>query len=713
MRQLGHSRTRLHVFPPTDISPLPLRRIITANDFYVAWVRSGRCPGDGPGEATRPTARLQLSFLEVLDRMPPLPLPDRYCRQRSPSPGAVHTSTRRSAALSASVRASPLPLPPLLPSVATSSSLPSAAGAAAGAATRSVDQEQLGSAELPVTRYRAGARVPATRPPGSPAADETRAQPAGTVRPLPAVSEGADAARTQRDSQSLKRRKPHTAATWVDSDIKCGQCWRPVSGHEDALLCDAPECTNWLVCSSCVTAAGVGMSQGQAVPLLCPAHQIAVFLKQLEVKAGLECALAHKPETVGRFLGIITAFVTGTKMSVVLAQAPLIVLPDAIPEALRADAAGAEDPLWDQPRRDRLKGVAFKLLWLASKLSALDISVSFIGLIAQAYCRHRLSDDRPPGWQKCGAKHVATELGGISRCATDLGVMSVGPCLGAKRCLEARGAFTPCEHSPKYPLIPATLFRFIDAEPRPRSAKVQQALDALEWNAFWGLRPMYLEAVTRAHYTPHNRGFICKWVHATKAKRGDRTAGALAVLPSAQISAARHPRLTRLYNAMPTSGTPFAGYRKEATALLFKWFPDIPDGFVLAVSASRNGVDMAMLGLGVSQEDVDAHLWWARHQRTMRGYYAGLNTAIAMHATELFELVHIRPIAPGWYDKVSMPPAVDWAKVQAYPEALITAMPATAIQPVGRDDPDDIGPLPCAAPKGVPPVKARIRHGKA
>lgn len=499
-------------------------------------------------------------------------------------------------------------------------------------------------------------------------------------------------------------------AHWVDSDQRCGQCYRVVTGEHRALLCDNDTCEGWLVCEACVSRSGMSLTEGQLAPLLCPKHQFETYVQEQELKAGIERALDHKPDTIGRFLGCLTAFTQGMPMSRVLALAPVSEPDQSIPSLLREDAHKAGDASWDQPRRDRLRNPAFKLLWLASKLAALDVNVRHLRLLAEAYCRHRLSNDRPPGWHKTGAKHVASELSAISQAVDDLS-LPYHPYMGAKRCLESRGAFAPREHSPKLPLIPAQIFQMVDSISRPMTPAVQRAADALEWNAFWGLRPLYLEGVTKEMFTPHLGGFLLKWQKATKTKRGDKLAGPDAKLAIPQISAARHERLTRIYNTMPDGGAPpFKGYRAEATKMIRRWFPE-QDGFVLCISAQRNGVDMAMLGLGVPDEYVDAHLWWARN--VMRGYYGGLQTAVTMHATSLFEKVNIKPIAPGWYDKISMPPRVDWSALPPIDEATLKALaPATFID-VPELPGEAIGPPPMEAPPGVPQRKGRVRNPTA
>jgi len=478
-------------------------------------------------------------------------------------------------------------------------------------------------------------------------------------------------------------------------------------------LCDDRACEGWLVCAACVVAAGVGMAEGQAVPLLCPTHQIHAYLRQAEVETGLARAKQHKPGTIGRLLGILTAFASRVAMSEALAVAPALEYDDTIPKELRREATLATEVAWDDSRRARIKGVSHKHLWLAAKLKALDLDVQHIRLLAEAYCRHRLSDDRPPGWLPCAARHVKSELAAVNRAADDLSI-TIAPYLGAKRVLELRGAFAPIEHSKRFPLIPSVILKFIDQVPRPRRSTVQQACDALEWNAFWGLRPLYLEAMSKANFMFHNGGFIMKWNKATKTKRGDRAAGAEAGLPTPQIAAARHSRLQRLYDSMPEEGTPFKGYRAEALKLLKEWFSGdnaIPDCFVLGLAGQRNGVDMTMLALGVPPDYVDAHLWWARAKRAMRAYYAGLQASLTMHATDLFERVLLKPLAPGWYDKVLMPPAVDWTALQAIPDAVIDSIPTTAVQDLPEEE-EDIGPMPTVAPKGAPPVRARLRQGK-
>ena len=532
---------------------------------------------------------------------------------------------------------------------------------------------------------------------------------------LPLVPSAED---PEQASKKRCRSDPKTAEAagsrfWVDADQRCGQCHNKVPGRARALLCDVDDCEGWLLCKPCVEAAGLTLEQGQTAPLRCPHHQLLSFVEQSHILSGLERALKHDSGTIGRFLGCLTAWTQGTPMSQVLALAPVVKQDDSVPLLLRSEAFLASDAAWDDPRRNRLRSVSFKLLWLAEKLKALDVQVHHIRLLAEAYCRHRLSPDRPPGWSKAGAKWVASEISSISRAAEDLDI-STPAYLGAKRCLEARGAFQPREHSPKFPLLPADIFRLVDAIPRPMAPKVQQAADALEWNAFWGLRPLYLEAVTKPMYAQYNGGFMLKWRKATKVKRGDRTAGAEAVLLTPQITAARHPRLSKLYARMPDGDDPpFKGYRAEASKLVKDFFVDIPEDFIVCISAQRNGLDMAFLGLGMDPDYTDAHLWWAR-VKAMRGYYAGLQAAVTMTATELLDKVFIKPLAPGWYDKVSMPPPVDWANIKPFDEPALNAVKVSTFEDVAEESMDRLGSLPSEAPRGVVVQhKARIRNPKS
>lgn len=643
---------------------------------------------------------------------------------------------------------------PRAPDSAEESRMPAMAAGAAAAAAASVTTSPTGvtTGALPPLAVTALPPTPDEPGPGS-GAPGTGPHPTdrpegvgGSTAPLPplfaAGSASAMAAATAsrsprregpapvcravgRSVQSRKRRARASSTAsagevqgaWVDADLRCGQCHRVVPGTEAALLCDAAECEGWLVCAQCIGRAGLSLKDGEGAPLLCPIHQLKAFVAEQQVLAGLERALSHGTGTIGRFLGVVTAFVKGMPMSQVLGLAPVLCIDPKLPAELLRDAHQASDAAWDQRRRERLSAVSFKLLWLAAKLRALDLDVAHLRLLAEAYCRHRLSPDRPPGWRAAAAPHIANELSAVKSAADDLNIPVVAY-LGAKRCLEARGAFMKREHSPKYPLVPSQIFELVDSHPRPNTAPVQRALDALEWNAFWGLRPYYLEAAGKVNYTPHNGGFIMRWQVATKTKRGDRLAGAAAKLPTPQITAARHARLTRIYETMDPSTPPFRGYRREAMRLLQDWFKGsraIPPGFTLALSGSRNGVDMAMLALGMDPDYTDAHLWWAR--RLMRGYYAGLQTGVTMVATELFHLVKLKPIAPGWYDALSMPPPVDWSSVKAIPEeALAAVVPPPLLEletpEASEDGKDDIGPAPVRAPKGVAVARPRARQAR-
>ena len=727
-------------------SLLTLDRVPAASEVYTAWVRSGHCPGDGPDDPPARTAVVtENSFATVLDRRTlaqsaaPAAVP-----QLSSALSASAIPSQAHARLQARLTSNPglRDVPPSLPSVTTAGtvgraqavpaahhatslavSLPSLVrpGVASLPSSTAVPSlpplEVAGSAValVPKPASAAGASVSAgvdAQPSASSIASppvERLSRSRASPKPVPPVY--ARSVRTRK--RLLHQSVPESEPLWVDTDIPCAQCRRPVSGRADAILCDIHDCVDWLVCKNCVTAAGLDMRQAQYATVLCPKHQLLKYLEDQKVKAGLERALMHAPGSIGRFLGCITAFTVGMVMSDILAKAPVIAHDPAVPSALLESAYTANDAKWDQPRRVRLRAVAFKLLWLATKLHALDLSVSYIRLLAEAYCRHRLSDDRPPGWARTGAKHVASELSAMATAADDLS-LPYSPYSGAKRCLEARGAFLSREHSPKWPIIPCEVFALVDAQRAkgPLPPKTLQAVDALEWNAFWGLRPLYLEAITKANLHMHNGGFLLRWTKATKTKRGDRLKGADAALLTPQISSARHPRLTSIYASMQSHTAPFKGYRDEAIRLLREWFAgdrSIPEGFTLCLSGQRNGVDMAMLALGLPADYTDAHLWWAR--QLMRGYYAGLQTGVTMAATDLFHLVVLMPIAPGWYDKISMPSPVDWSKVEAFPQAMLESITSPVLSADPNEEADGgIGPIPSPAPTGVPRPVRRKRH---
>lgn len=707
-----------------------ITRVRTSDEVYTHWVRSGHCPGDGP-----------ITFTATPDLLRHLTTTKTFLsahKSRTKVPDPDPTTCVSSQAQT---------LPPIAPDATTAPATTPVAPQAASAVAVRVPPASAAGASAPRMQqqvYARGARIPST----TCAAGEASSVPSSALPPLAkqhkvpsSSSQDADAVGQRTDPEvvgagippvhasaasaaaqpaSRKRRLASAGSVgrpvqedarrdhelWVDGSHRCGQCHKIVTGSDPALLCDAKDCEGWLICAECIADTGLSIASGHLAPLRCPKHQLIQFIQQQDLTAGLERALLHKPGSVGRFLGCITAFTQGAQMSAVLAVAPVAVPDEEVPAELMEEAHKAGDAGWDQPRRDRLRNVAFKLLWLADKFNALDIRAFHLRLLAEAYCRHRLSDDRPPGWMKCGAKHVKSELSAMSQAAADLNI-SIPPYLGAKRCLESRGAFMPREHSPRFPLLPYAIFEMLDQLPRPLTPARQKAADALEWNAFWGLRPLYVEAVTKRMYTPHNGGYLLKWQKATKTKRGDRLAGPDAVLSIPQVSAARHQRLTRIYESMPDGDDPpFKGYRQQATAMINDWFV-VPEGFVLSLAAQRNGVDMAMLALGVPHDHTDAHLWWAR--AAMRGYYAGLHTGVTMLATSLFDKVIVKPIAPGWYDKVSMPPTVDWSDIKPMDQSFMDGIKPSVFQEEPEAPEEAIGAPPTEAPKGVSVRKARIR----
>ena len=490
---------------------------------------------------------------------------------------------------------------------------------------------------LPAAAGAAVAQVPAPLHAGSAGGSNPSQSSAAASAPSLPVHPATHPTRPVARSARSRRGSVPRRRTWVDSNQQCGQCHRTVLPHQPALLCDNPTCTGWLVCAECLN------QSDEDTPLLCPKHQAEKHRRSLLIVAGMTMALAHKPGSVGRVLGVLTAWAGSPKlnqpaieMAAVLAKAPIILDPTVamLPEELRLESAKAEQSLWDDDRRKRLRPQAFKMAWLARELAALDapIQPALIAL-AKAYVRHRLSPDRPRGWKKAAPEHIASELSGLNRALEDLSY-PIAPYLGARRVLEARGAFVKKDHSPRWPIPPFRIFEMADREPRPMTRLRALAVDALVWHAFWGMRPGYLWRVHKSHYPPFKGGFLFRWTYQTKVKRGDREAGKDAPLRIPQITAARHPRLTTIYARCPDSGPMFAEAQDEVPKLVTEWFGEEVanmEDFVLAHAAVRNGLDMAFQVFGVPPDYNDSHMWWARSVPRMRSYYAGLQAAVMFY----------------------------------------------------------------------------------
>ena len=503
---------------------------------------------------------------------------------------------------------------------------------------------------------------------------------------------------------------------WVDRKIRCGQCHAFVQGSDDAaLLCDEPSCEDWLVCSSCIP------DSDSSTPLKCPIHQAEHYRKSLLVEAGLKMALSHKPATVGRALGILTAWV-GSKatdqppvpMATVLSKAPLTVedANSTLPPELREEVALAERSLWNDDRRKRCRNVIFKMTWLAVKFHALDQPlVPTIVALSKAYIRHRLSPDRPPGWMKAAAPHVASEMSQLARIMEDL-EWPIAPYLATRRVLEARGAFLKKEHSPRWPIPPWRVLEMAAAEPRPMTAKRQKAVDALCWHTFWGVRPGYLWRVTKSNYTMHKGGFIFRWMLQTKVKRGDKEASPDTKLRIPQVSAAKHSVLSDIFTRAPSDGPMFASAKDDVPPLVKEWFGEEVkniDDFILAHAGIRNGLDMAMQAFGVPPDHIDAHMWWARTTPRMRAYYAGLALAVLFYVTERLHLIRFKPIAPGWFDVISKPPTPCWEELPPLDEPSASSTQILEVEEAQLED-DLLGPTPCQAPKGLDSVGVARRR---
>ena len=712
-------------------SPEPLRwagRLASSEEAFMRWVMSGQCPHPGPGAGVFGRAA------EAVFAPPPPSARGRTASLPILSPvvaAAQPANVFRAAALGAAGAASagpprwpgaarPRGLPRLLPSAAAVDELVGAA--AVGAA-----QPAAGSgAEPGASGAGAAGGAPASAPaPAVPALPAVSAGPRSQVAAAPRSGPGGppSAGRSVASRSVARVQAALHPIDWVNHPVRCGQCHAWVLGNHRAFLCNEPDCVGWLLCMPCTLGAG---GADESCPLFCPVHQIARWRRSQRLEGGTQLARSYPIGTIGRILGVVTAIVDGLAPATAVAMAPLVAPPMGSEKwaediaRLRGVAMEAAQVTWDDARRDRLRNVAYKMLWCARELRVLHLPVAFMSMLAAAYCRHRLSQDRPPGWQRCGAKHCNNELSAMARALSDLEVPMPAH-MGAKRALEARGAFQKRDHSVHFPVVPRQLFRVLDALPRPFSPKQQRVADALEWNAFWGLRMMYLEQVCKNMFSRFDGGYLLRWCTVHKSRRGDAAAGAAAQLRTPQVSAARHQRLHAIYERMPSEGPVFAGVRQDANALLKRHFGEEAkewlDDALVGVHSQRNALDLVGHALDCPTDLLDAHLWWSR--MLMRSYYGGLQVAAAMALTELLPAVDVIPVAPGWYDVRARPPQVDWKNLSCGSPFESAALPpvfevveaaAVAGEPVGEDD---LGPAPVEAPAGVRCSRARVRAARA
>jgi hypothetical protein len=322
--------------------------------------------------------------------------------------------------------------------------------------------------------------------------------------------------------------------------------------------------------------------------------------------------------------------------------------------------------------------------------------------LASAYVRFRLSEaDRLPDWHVVtSAATVAADLSSFSASSELLGFPLSAYC-GARPVLAFRGAFDKRRHSPRYPIVLFSVLLKIAGMPRPMTAKVSVICDALTWHCFWGYRPGMLLRVTRSMYTPFGDGFIFVWVDVMKTRQGDRLLGKAV---ESFVTAACHPLLTAIYARSPSSGPMFDCSSAECLAMLHLWFDgDAPEGFVVAHNGIRNGTDIALRALSLPEDFIDAHGAWARRTIRTSSYYAGLSIALLMAATSLLPLVQIRPVKPGWYDPLFVPPHPNWSDVLPVPAAAVPSLGSPV--PVSfndvSDDDGDVGLRSLPAPPGL------------
>ena len=601
------------------------------------------------------------------------------------------------------------PLPAVAPASRSSAMSPPASAAGSASPQPDINPQQLPQLSPAVASERNAQQsqhLPRSAAPLEASAPPARLPTARSVRTRVSVRAASAASGRKPRSASSKRARDDRVSNWVDGDIRCGQCHRFVAGDDDsALLCDEESCNGWLVCSTCIP-------HDPNIPLRCPVHQATHYLNSLRVQGGMKMALAHKPATIGRVLGCLTAW-AGSKltdqkpieMAEVLSKAPISIddSRSALPPTLREDSDMAERSLWNDDRRKRCRLAIFHITWLAQKLGALDAAIMpAMVALAKAYIRHRLSPDRPPGWRKASSDHVKTEMSQLARLMEDL-QWPIAPYLGTRRVLEARGAFLKKEHSPRWPIPPFRVFEKAALEPRPMTSERQLAVDALQWHCFWGVRPGYLWKLRKSHYTPHMGGFLCKWYLQTKVKRGDKEAGPDAKLSIPQVSAARHVILSDIFSRAPADGPMFEAAKTLAPKILKEWFGDEVLGmedFVLAHAGIRNGLDMALQAFSVPPDHIDAHLWWARSTPCMRAYYAGLMLGIMFYATERLHLIRFKPLAPGWFDTISKPPVPCWEEIPPLVEPSASQTQTLEVEDLQLES-DLLGPAPCQAPSGL------------
>jgi hypothetical protein len=106
-------------------------------------------------------------------------------------------------------------------------------------------------------------------------------------------------------------------------------------------------------------------------------------------------------------------------------------------------------------------------------------------------------------------------------------------------------------------------------------------------------------------------------------------------------------------------------------------------------------------------EDVIASWGWWRRARRMTGYYGALSAQVLLAIADLIPLVRIRPISPGLFDVVAVPPHPDWSAMGA--AVPVASLPPAKVLMAPAEETDDDAVRPARRPDSMVAGGARLR----
>lgn len=468
------------------------------------------------------------------------------------------------------------------------------------------------------------------------------------------------------------QKRPRPAVVW--SVMRCRGCDLEIAPAADCRFCDVSDGsadgeTHFPVCRACAPATL------DRTAMRCPRHQLRPPSLP-PVDAALE---ASGPGTVGRAVARLRALAAGRRPTELLAF-PLMAAAGGAVEALAAWPAAlaavhaATAPVWTTDRAARLSGPASRL---ATLMSALDVAAAPVtaGLdaLSVAYVARRL-DDPMPGWRTVEAPStVAEELSRVAAAIREDSMPLLPPYCSviARAVLAARGAFERRDHTRRVPVTPAMVWALRTViTPRERAAWVRAV-----WSVAWGWRGGFADRVAKGHFTRVGGGYLMRWSLRLKRRRGDRARPDSEPGVHPWYAAVAGDALDATWADLADGPRAFTASAAEVTALLRKYLPPVPPGFADYDSHSlRAGLDTALQALLLPTDAIAALMGWAR-LRHSAGYYASTSLGVLFAAGRLSWLVRIKPVAPGLYLPLEVPPAPVWSAIPTVAQPL-AAWPA-------------------------------------